>query len=222
MVITYSRGTRTVIVVPCPGDESSFLSLLECQYREGLDDNAREYIDFAVVGAERMKFMVKGLLSYFRITTRGEPMELISSQEAMSAARNNLHLMIFASGAKITSGDLPEVRGDLNQISQLFKNLISNALKYKEQEIPWVEIGVGRRDKYWQFYLRDNGFGVDPANQERIFTIFQREHYRSEYSGAGVGLSICKRIVERHGGKIWVDPTPGPGSTFYFPLLAAE
>ncbi|MDZ7843465.1 MAG: ATP-binding protein [Anaerolineales bacterium] len=201
---------------------SSFLSLLARQYGEQLDENAQEYIDFAVDGAERMKSMVQGLLSFSRVTTRGEPMEPVGSQETLSAARDNLHVMISERGAKITAAELPEVRGDFNQITQLFQNLISNAIKYNEQEIPRVEIDVERKGGCWQFSVRDDGVGIDPAHQERIFTIFQREHTRGEYPAAGVGLSICKRIVERHGGKIWVESTPGEGSTFYFTLPSAE
>jgi chemotaxis family two-component system sensor kinase Cph1 len=135
----------------------------------------------------------------------------------------NLRMTIEESNAEVTSDSLPTVMGDQTQLAQLFQNLISNAIKFQDEEkTPEVHVGAERQNGEWLFSVRDNGVGIDPQYAERIFVIFQRLHGRTEYSGTGIGLAVCKKIVERHGGKIWVESEPGKGSTFYFTLLASR
>lgn len=201
---------------------ASFLTLLEKRYAGELDQDAREYIDFAVDGAERMKEMIQGVLNFSRVTTRGEELTLISTQKACQRALDVLGPAIEESGAKINLGDLPDVRGDLVQVSQVFQNLISNGIKYNQADPPEITISAERDGSFWCLIVEDNGIGIPEKDQERIFTIFQRLHTREEYDGTGVGLSICKRIVERHGGSIWVESTAGQGSRFYFTLPAIK
>ncbi len=201
---------------------TSFLTLLEKRYAGELDQNAREYIDFAVDGAERMKDMIQGVLNFSRVSTRGEDLAPISCQQACQRALDSLRPAIEEKGVKIILHELPEVKGDLIQISQVFQNLISNAIKFNQADPPEVRISTERDGSFWRLIVEDNGIGIAEKDQERIFTIFQRLHTREEYSGSGVGLSICKRIIERHNGRIWIESQAGKGSRFYFTLPAIE
>jgi len=201
---------------------TSFLTILEKRYAGELDQNAREYIDFAVDGAERMKDMIQGVLKFSRVTTRGEALTPISCQQACQRALDSLRPVIEEKGAKIVLPDLPNVKGDLIQISQVFQNLISNGLKFNQADLPEVSISAERNGSFWRLTVEDNGIGIAERDQERIFTILQRLHTREEFEGTGVGLSICKRIVERHGGSIWVESRAGKGSRFNFTLPAIE
>jgi len=201
---------------------TSFLTILEKRYAGELDQNAREYIDFAVDGAERMKDMIQGVLKFSRVTTRGEALTPISCQQACQRALDSLRPVIEEKGAKIVLHDLPNVKGDLIQISQVFQNLISNGLKFNQADLPEVSISAERNGSFWRLTVEDNGIGIAERDQERIFTILQRLHTREEFEGTGVGLSICKRIVERHGGSIWVESRAGKGSRFNFTLPAIE
>lgn len=197
---------------------TSFLNLLERRYEEGLDDTAREYIAFAVDGAQRMKAMIEGVLSFSRVNTHGGDFEILPSQQAVQQAVTNLDGWLDERGAKVVSGELPEVVGDPRQVARLFKHLIKNAVLYNESEVPLVEIQAEEQDGIWKFSISDNGIGIRPDHHERVFTIFQREHTREEYPGVGVGLSIARRIVERHGGEIWLESELGEGADFYFTL----
>ena len=197
---------------------SSYTQLLARRYREQLDPDAEEFIGYAVDGAERMQRLINDLLSYSRVGTRGREPAPTELSLVMEAAVANLRLAVEESGAQVASDTLPSVMGDRPQLTQLFQNLIGNAIKFRGEEPPEVHVGTERQDGEWLISVRDNGIGLDPEHADRVFVIFQRLHGRRKYEGTGIGLAICKRIVERHGGKIWVESTPGAGSTFYFTL----
>lgn len=197
---------------------ASFTQLLQRRYKDQLDADAHEFIGYAVEGANRMQRLINDLLSYSRIHTKGRPFEEVDCEEILGEARANLQLAIEKSGALVTNDPLPAVRGDASQLMRLLQNLIDNAIKFAGQEAPRVHIAAEKKDAEWLFSVRDNGIGVDPQYHERIFVIFQRLHGRDEYPGTGIGLAVCRRIVERHGGRIWVESQPGKGSTFYFTL----
>jgi signal transduction histidine kinase len=203
---------------------SSFTQLLAHRYGDQLDDDAHEFIAYAVDGANRMQHLIGDLLAYSRVGTRGGPFELTDSTSALGQALVNLHLAIEESHAVVTNGELPMVQVDEGQLVQLFQNLIGNALKFRGQEPLCVHIAAEQKDGYWVFSVRDNGIGIDPQFHERIFAIFQRLHSRNQYDGTGIGLAISKRIVERHGGEIWVESQLGQGATFYFtiPVVGEE
>jgi PAS domain S-box-containing protein len=199
---------------------SSYVQLLERRYKGKLDEDADEFIQFAVDGANRMKILINDLLAYSRIGTRGKPFESVTIEAALDRALANLQFMIEDSGALITHDPLPTVQADDTQVVQLFQNLIGNAIKYRSDKRPKIHIGVRAQKDEWWFYVRDNGIGMEPQYFERIFVIFQRLHGKTEYPGTGIGLAICKKIVERHGGRIWVESQLGQGTTFYFSLPA--
>ena len=197
---------------------SSYTQLLADRYRGRLDDRAEKYIHYAVDGAKRMQGLIQDLLSYSRVTTQGGPIEPVDSQGALDSALANLQASITESGAIVSKDRLPAVAADPTQLAQLFQNLIANAVKFRRKTPPRVHISADKNGKYWRFGVADNGIGIDEQYRDRIFVIFQRLHTRSEYQGSGIGLAICKRIVERHGGRIWFDSKPGKGTTFYFTL----
>jgi PAS domain S-box-containing protein len=200
---------------------SSYLQLIERRYKDKLDQDANEFIEFAVSGARRLQKMIESLLDYSRVETRGEPFRPVSCGEALNGALSNLDMAIKENEAVITRDTLPTVWGDADQLSRLFQNLISNSLKFRSEEKPRIAISVRRRDSEWLFSVKDNGIGIAPQYYERIFVIFQRLH-GYDYPGTGIGLSISKRIVERHGGRMWVESEPDKGTTFYFTLPATE
>jgi light-regulated signal transduction histidine kinase (bacteriophytochrome) len=199
---------------------SSYVQLLQRRYQGKLDDDADDFIGFAVDGATRMQNLIQGLLSYSRINTHGNPLSLTDIEEVFGQVLTNLALAIAESGAKITHESLPKVEADATQLVQLFQNLIANAIKFCNRRPPQIHVTAKRKASDWVFSIRDNGIGLDPDYADRIFTIFQRLHSRMDYPGTGLGLAICKRIVERHGGSIWVTSTPGQGATFHFTLPA--
>jgi PAS domain S-box-containing protein len=195
-----------------------YVQLLERRYRGKLDAQAEEFIGFAVDGATRMKALIDALLEYSRIGSRGREFAPCQTGEALDRALANLKVAIDESGAEIARGDLPEVTADISQLTQLFQNLVGNALKFRGGRTPEIRIGAEERGREWLFRVQDNGIGIPAEHRDRIFEIFQRLHSRQEYAGTGIGLAIAKRIVERHGGRIWVESTPGEGSTFFFSI----
>uniref|UniRef100_A0A832H2H2 histidine kinase n=1 Tax=Oscillatoriales cyanobacterium SpSt-402 TaxID=2282168 RepID=A0A832H2H2_9CYAN len=197
---------------------TSYLQLLERRYKNKLDADANEFIQYAVDGAVRMRTLINDLLTYSRIGTRGRPFELASSHEAIAHAIANLKVAIEESGATVTYEDLPNLQADPIQLIQLFQNLISNAIKFHRELPPQVWIKAIHQDDAWLFSVQDNGIGIDSQYAERIFVIFQRLNNRIDYPGTGIGLAVCKKIVERHGGRIWVQSELGEGATFYFTI----
>jgi PAS domain S-box-containing protein len=187
----------------------SYVQLLAKRYKGKLDSDADDFIEFAVQGAKRMQRLIEDLLAYSRVGTRG-------------GALASLKLAIDEAGATITHDPLPTVRADPGQLEHLFTNLIANAVKFRGSEPPKIHVGVRRDGDRWVFSVQDNGIGIDPKYFDRIFVIFQRLHERERYPGTGVGLAICKKIVERHGGRMWVESQPDQGATFFFTLRASD
>jgi light-regulated signal transduction histidine kinase (bacteriophytochrome) len=201
---------------------SSYTQLLARRYREKLDDDAREFIGYAVDGVNRMQSLIADLLSFSRVGSRGGAFEPVELERVLERTLSNLETAIEESGATVTADPLPTVTADPVQLGQLFQNLIGNAVKFRGEAAPAVHVSAERRGGEWRFAVRDNGIGIEPEYVERIFVIFQRLHGRAEYAGTGIGLAICKKIVERHGGRIWVESEPGQGSTFFFTLPAGD
>lgn len=201
---------------------SSYLQLLEDRYNDDLDPAAREFIEFAVDGADRMREMVQALLEYSRIEQRDQAFEPVDSGAVVEQVLADLRVQIEENEAELIIGDLPTVQADESQLEQLFQNLVSNALKYNENESPRVEIAAEQRNNHWEFTITDNGIGIDPDHADRIFEVFNRLHNDEEYSGTGIGLALCQKIVEHHGGDIWVESERGEGSTFYFTIPTSE
>jgi PAS domain S-box-containing protein len=201
---------------------SSFTQLLSKRYTGKLDKDANEFIGYVVDGANRMQRLIQDLLSYSRVTTRGNPFEEVDTYRALGEAISNLQVSIKEMGAVITNDDLPEVTADYTQIVQLFQNLIGNAVKFHGPESPRIHFSAVSKNSEWIFSVRDNGIGIASEYLERIFVIFQRLHPGNKYPGTGIGLAICSRIVQRHGGKIWAESEPGKGSVFYFTLKHKE
>jgi PAS domain S-box-containing protein len=204
---------------------TSYTQLLSKRYKDKLDADADTFIQFAVDGAHRMQKLINDLLTYSRVGTRAKPFEPTDCDRILRSAQANLKLAIEEAHAKITWDSLPTVQADGVQLLQLFQNLVGNALKFRSQEPPAIHISAILQKKpddatveEWLFKVRDNGIGIDPQFFERIFVIFQRLHTQQEYPGTGIGLAICKKIVERHGGRIWVESEPGRGATFCFTL----
>lgn len=201
---------------------SSYTQLLARRYRGKLDQDADEFIEYAVDGATRMQTLINDLLTYSRVGTQGGELAPTDLSKVFAAARNNLQIAVEESGATVTSDDLPTVLGDFTQLVQLFQNLIGNAIKFRGEEPPEIRVGVERRGRDWELRVQDNGIGIEPRYAERVFVIFQRLHTREDYPGTGIGLAVSKRIVERHGGRMWIESEPGEGSTFFFTLPTIE
>jgi light-regulated signal transduction histidine kinase (bacteriophytochrome) len=201
---------------------ASYMQLLEQQYADRLDADAHEFIGFAVDGAKRMQTLIDDLLAYSRVGTRAKPLQPTDCAALVATALGSLRMAIEESGAQVQCGPLPVVMGDAAQLTQLFQNLIANAIKFRGRQAPRIAVWADPDDGFWRFAVQDNGIGIAPEYFERIFVMFQRLHSRSTYPGTGIGLAICKKIVERHGGRIWVESTPGTGSTFQFTLLTEK
>jgi PAS domain S-box-containing protein len=198
---------------------SSYSQLLARRYRGRLDTDADDFIAFMVDAAARMQTLINDLLTFSRIGTRGKPFELADGAQVLAAAQENLQAAIAESGAVITHDPLPTLLGDPTHLTQLFQNLFSNAIKFRRaDQPPRIHVSATRQEGAWELSVRDNGIGIDPQFFERIFIIFQRLHAREDYPGTGIGLALCKKIVERHGGRLWVESVPGTGSTFHFTL----
>ncbi|WP_066376183.1 GAF domain-containing protein [Anabaena sp. CA = ATCC 33047] len=226
---------------------TSYLQLLERRYKPQLDVDAQQFITYAVDGARRMQTLINDLLNYSRLTTRGKPFVSVDAADILATAIANLKIAIEDSGAVITHDPLPTVTADPTQLTQVFQNLIANAIKFRKDIPPHIHISVARElgtaeeqgsrgageqgsrgeksntqspvpNAQWLFSVQDNGIGIEPQYADRIFAIFQRLHTRSKYPGTGIGLAICKKIIERHGGRIWVESQPGQGSVFHFSI----
>ena len=213
---------------------TSYVQLLARRYSDKLDADANEFIDFAVQGAARMQTLINDLLAYSRVSTRAEPPKSTDCQAVMAEVMSNLEVAIKESGAQIKCGPLPTVMADRGQLSQVFQNLIGNAIKFRGEEPPRISITAERvlrpstrsgcqdAQGEWLFSVRDNGIGIPLEHKDSIFQVFERLHSREQYPGSGIGLAVCKRIVEWHGGRIWVDSVLGAGSTFRFTLPIGE
>ena len=197
---------------------ASYTQLLAKRYKGRLDSDADEFIAYAVDGATRMQVLINDLLAYSRVGTRGKNFEPTACETILEKTLDNLQKVIEDSEAKVTHDLLPTVMGDDIQLGQLFQNLITNAIKFQGDEVPQIHISAVPNEDKWIFSVQDNGIGIDPEYNERIFVIFQRLYGREEYPGTGIGLAICKKIVERHGGNIWVESEPEKGSRFYFTI----
>ncbi|MBN1994112.1 MAG: substrate-binding domain-containing protein [Anaerolineae bacterium] len=198
----------------------SYLQLLERRYQGRLDQDADEFIAFAVDGAERMRILINDLLEYSRVTTHGKPFAPTACAAVLDQVLANLKIALEESGAVVTYDELPVVLADETQLIRLLQNLIGNAIKFRQAESrPEIHVRAEHSGGEWTFSVRDNGIGIAPEDFERIFMIFRRLHSREEYAGTGIGLAVCKKIVERHGGRIWVKSGAGQGSTFYFTIL---
>ncbi|QLG50498.1 ATP-binding protein [Natrinema halophilum] len=201
---------------------TSYLQLLEERYGEKLDKDAGEFIEYAVEGAERMRTMIDDLLEYSRVETQGDPFESVHLEDVLADVREDLQVRIDEYDAEITAESLPRVQGDVSQLRQVFQNLLVNAMEYSGDEPPRIHVSAKRNGMDWNISVHDEGIGIDPEDQERIFDVFQRLHSREEHPGTGIGLALCKRIVERHGGDIRVDDGPNGGTTFSFTLPAVD
>jgi signal transduction histidine kinase len=197
---------------------ASFCQLLQRRYIGQLDARADQYIEYAVDGAKRMQVLIDDLLAFSRVGRVEREPALISCASAVSAARTNLAAEIKKSGATVETADLPIVRAEFSLITSLFQNLIGNAIKFRSQEPPRIVISAQRLEAFWLFTVADNGIGIEPEYADKIFVIFQRLHDRATYSGTGIGLAMCRKIVEYYGGKIWLETTASAGATFCFTL----
>lgn len=201
---------------------TAYLQLLTQRYQATLDAKAQEFIGYAVEGARRMKALIDDLLAYSRVGTQGKPFAPVACEEVLATVVQTLRLAVAESQATITHEPLPVIYGDATQLGLLLQNLLSNALKFHDSRPPQISLRAQREGRYWRLAVQDNGIGFDPKHAERIFQVFQRLHTRRDYPGTGIGLAICKKIVERHGGHIWVESQPGQGATFFFTLPAVE
>jgi chemotaxis family two-component system sensor kinase Cph1 len=197
---------------------SSYTQLLLRRYGDKLDGNAQEFMAYIVDGAARMKQLIEDLLAYSRVGTRSKEFHPLALDAPLRRAINNLRASIEEAGASITYDALPTVEADELQLSQLFQNLIGNALKFRSASVPRIHVSAREAEHEWELAVKDNGLGIEPAYFERIFMVFQRLHSKGEYPGTGIGLAICKKVVERHGGRIWVESQLGEGSRFMFTL----
>lgn len=197
-----------------------YSQLLERRYKDKLDDDANDFIEYIVEGAQRMKLLIDDLLIYSRVTSQAKEFEDIDLETLLKTVVSNLYITIEENNANLTHDPLPSISADPSQISQVFQNLITNAIKFQGQNTPKIHISVQKQEYYkeWIFSVKDNGIGIEPRHQKQIFEVFKRLHTRQEYPGTGIGLSIVKKIIKHHGGQIWVDSEPGQGTTFYFTI----
>jgi light-regulated signal transduction histidine kinase (bacteriophytochrome) len=197
---------------------AGFLQLLERKIGSQLDEKAKQYIQYAVDGSQRMHQMIADLLSYSRVSKQPFSPKAVNLREPLDHALSSTRKSIEDAGASIVIQDLPAVRADASQMLQVFQNLLGNAIKFRSERPLEINVGAKRDEHFWVLWVKDNGIGLDPKQRDKIFQVFQRLHSRQKYAGSGIGLSICKKIIERHGGHIWVESTPNTGSTFYFTL----
>ena len=197
---------------------SSYTQLLGKRYGERLDGDAKEFMAYVVDGAARMKQLIEDLLAYSRVGTRGKEFRPVAMEKVAERARANLRAAIEESGVELTHDPLPEVEGDESQLVQLLQNLVGNAIKFRAAAAPRIHVSCADKEAEFAFAVQDNGIGIEPQYFERIFMVFQRLHDKGQYPGTGIGLAICKKVVDRHGGRIWVESAPGKGSRFVFTL----
>jgi len=197
---------------------ASYLQLLERKYKGKLDSKADKYINFSVDGATRMQNLIDDLLAFSRVTTHAQEFKSTDLESIYKEVILNLEVSIKENNALISHDPLPVVMADKTQISQVIQNLISNAIKFRSKNQPKINISVTKEDNQWLFAIQDNGIGIDPKHSDRIFEVFKRLHKKRDYPGTGIGLAICKKIIERHGGRIWVESELGRGSIFYFTI----
>lgn len=200
---------------------ASFVELLAKRYEGRLDERADQFIGFAVEGATRMQALIQSLVAYSRVDSRGGEPEPLDPNRVISEVLSGLRRLIEETGAEVVADDLPRVTANPTQLHQLFQNLIENAVKFRSKTAPFITVTAKTSGGSVEFAVTDNGIGMDPQYNERIFQVFQRLNTRDAYPGTGIGLSICKRIVERHGGRIWVESELGKGSAFHFTLPVA-
>jgi len=198
---------------------TSYCQLLERRYKDKLDDDGQEFIRYAVDGAGRMQTLINDLLTLSRVGSSDRTDELVDFKEVLSQALDNLKASIDETGAIVTHGELPVITAEGRQMVQLLQNLISNSIKYRGEQSPQVHVDAEQIDSKWQFSIQDNGIGIDPKYSDRIFGIFERLHAKDEYPGTGIGLALCKKIVERHHGRVWFESKLGEGATFYFTVV---
>lgn len=200
----------------------SFTQLLAQRYQGKLDNEADRIIGFAVDGAKRMEELIRDLLAYSRVTIKAKPFESVNCEEFLELSINNIQILIEETNTHIHKNPLPTLLADRSQLVQVFQNLLTNAIKYRSDKPPEIEVGAEAQKDCWVFYVKDNGIGIDSRHFKRIFAIFQRLHTRQEYPGTGIGLAICQKIIDRHGGKIWVESELGQGTTFYFTIAIEQ
>ena len=201
---------------------ATYAQLLAEKYRGKLDDKADKYIAYAVDGALRMQTLIQDLLQFSRIGRRGMERSETDCNSVVAQVIKNLQAAIQESGAVVSHDHLPTVVADGSELLQVFQNLIGNAIKFRGPETPLIRVRAEKKPDEWQFTVSDNGIGISPENAEVIFVIFRRLHTRAEYAGNGIGLAVCQKIIEHHGGRIWVESEPGRGSTFKFTLPLDE
>lgn len=195
-----------------------YSQLLEKRYKESLDDDAEDFIEYIVEGAQRMRQLIEDLLEYSRVNSQAKEFEDVNTEEVLDSVLMNLSISIIEYNVTISHENLPTIFADKNQISQIFQNLIINAIKFHGQKPPKIDVSAKNNGKEWIFAVADNGIGIKSEHQKQIFEVFKRLHTRKEYPGTGIGLSIIQKIVHHHGGQIWVESEPGKGSTFYFTI----
>ncbi|ELY55290.1 histidine kinase [Natronococcus amylolyticus DSM 10524] len=201
---------------------SSYLQLIDQRYEDEIDEEGQEFLSYAIDGANRMRDMIEGLLEYSRVDTRGSPLEPTDLGAVLDEALADLRMKISEHDAEIEAEPLPTVLGDDDQLRQVFQNLLNNAIEYSGDEPPRIWVSARREGRQWRIDVSDDGAGIDPEDQDRIFELFQRLHSHKEHAGSGIGLALCKRIVERHDGRIWVDSGSSSGATFSFTLPALD
>lgn len=201
---------------------SSYLQLIDRRYEDELDEDGQEFLEYAVNGADRMREMIEGLLHYSRVETQGEPFETVDLETILEDVRQDLKVTIEDHDVTLTSDSLPRVKGDSTQLRQVFQNLVENAITYSGDEPPEIHVSAERDGASWIVSVQDNGIGIDPEYHDQVFEVFERAHDRTKGDGTGIGLAVCERIVERHGGEIWIESEPGEGTTVSFTLSAAD
>jgi light-regulated signal transduction histidine kinase (bacteriophytochrome) len=195
-----------------------YSQLLEKRYKDSLDSDADDFIEYIVDNAKRMKYLIDDLLEYSRVTSQTREFENIDLEKVLENILSNLSILIVENNVEVNHDPLPTIFADKNQMMQVLENLITNAVKFRGEKPPKIDISAKKGNKEWIFSVKDNGIGISPKHQEQIFEVFKRLHTREEYPGTGIGLSIAQKIIERHGGRIWLESEPGKGSTFYFTI----